>query len=425
MKDKNWYRLDNAGKIYPAIISPRRTSLFRLSITLREQIHASALQRALDRVMKRFPYFHVQLKAGLFWYYLETNEHSPKVERDSLYPCMAMNVKKGRMFLFRVRAFNRKIAVEFSHILTDGTGALIFLKTLIFQYFTETGRPFDREEDPFVFNPDDPPDQSEYEDSFKKFYNRKIPGGRRQKRAYHLSGKLLKKGKYHVITGIVRTEELLKESRKYKVSLTEFLTALLIESYRQYCSGKVNRKYWKPIVVNVPVNLRPIFGSRTMKNFFIPLEPSIDPRLGEYTFEEIVSKVHHYMRHEVDTKVLNQQITRNVKGEMNTFIRLLPLFIKNLLLPLIYNILGENNYSTGLSNLGRVSFPEDMNHLIDQIEFIPAPSTGLKTKAGIVSFAGNLYISFGRLTAENPIEMIFFRKIRKMGIPVKIESTRG
>lgn len=425
MKDKNWYRLDNAGKIYPAIISPRRTSLFRISATLAKEVHAGALQRALDRVIVRFPYFNVQIKPGLFWYYFETNEHKPVVERDSLYPCMAMNVKKDRMYLFRVRAWSRKISVEFSHILTDGTGALIFLKTLLYQYFRETGCDVDRGEDPFIFNPQEKPDPGEYEDSFKKVYDRKIPFNRRQMRAFHLPGKLIARGRYNIITGIVGSEKVLEQSRKYGVSLTEFLTALLIESYREYCSLEVKKRDWRPIVINVPVNLRPIFNSRTMKNFFIPLEPAIDPRLGEYSFEEIISKVHHYMRHEVDSKVLNQQITRNVKGEVNTFIRLLPLAVKNSILLVIYNILGENNYTCGLSNLGRVSFPGDMEELVERMEFIPASTTGLKTKTGIVSHREKLYISFGRLTEESPVEMYFFRKLRKMGISVKIENNRG
>lgn len=422
MKDKNWYRLDNAGKVYPAIISHRRTSLFRISATLRKEINVSLLQKALDSVITRFPYFNVQIKAGMFWFFFETNEHSPKIEQDSLYPCMAMNVKKDRMHLFRVRAFYRTVSVEFSHILTDGTGALIFLKTLLFQYFTELGYEPDPSDDPFIFDPSAKPEQGEYEDAFKKVFNKKLPFKRRQTRAFHLPLPLDWPGRYHILTGIIPAEQILDKSREHNVSLTEFLTALLIDSYREFCMENIRPRRLKPIVINVPVNLRPIFDSRTMKNFFLPLEPAIDPRLGEYSFEEIISKVHHYMRHEVDNKVLNQQITRNVKGEMNTMIRIMPLFLKNMILPVIYNVLGENNYSCGLSNMGRVSMPGDLSTLIERFEFIPASSTGLKTKAGIISYEGKMYISFGRLTRDCPIERIFFRKLRKMGIHIKIES---
>lgn len=424
-KDKNWFRLDNAGKVYPAIITPRRTSLFRISISLNDRVNVSRLQKALNKVIKRFPYFNVQMKAGLFWYFFETNEHTPLVEQDSLYPCMAMNVKKDRMYLFRVRAFHNKIAIEFSHVLTDGTGALIFLKTLICQYYREEGLTLDTSNDPFIFNLNSTPDPQEYEDSFKSVFDKKLPFNRKQKRAFHLPQRLDWPGHYNIITGIISAEEIHKVSKNYSVSMTELLTALLIDSFQEYCELNIEKRKSKPIVINIPVNLRPIFKTRTMKNFFVPLEPSIDPRLGHYTFEEILKKIHHYMRHEVDNKILNQQITRNVKGEMNAIIRVLPLVIKNMMLTIIYDVLGENNYSSGLSNLGKVSMPVEIRHKIERFEFLPAPSTGVKTKAAVVSFEDKMYISFGRLIREAPIEKLFFRKMRKMGIHVKIESNRG
>jgi NRPS condensation-like uncharacterized protein len=424
-KDKNWFRLDNAGKVYPAIITTKRTSLFRISASLKSRVNVCRLQTALNRVMKRFPYFNVQMKAGLFWYFFETNEHTPIVEQDSLYPCMGMNVKRDRMYLFRVRAFNNKIALEFSHILTDGTGALIFLKTLICEYFREEGLMIDTSEDPFIFDLNESPDPQEFEDAFKMVYNKKLPFNRKQKRAYHLPHRLDWPGRYNIITAIIPTAEILAISKQHSVSLTEFLTALLINSFQEYCENTIPRKKFKPIVINIPVNLRPIFNTSTMKNFFIPLEPSIDPRLGHYTFEEILKKVHHYMRHEVDNKILNQQITRNVRGEMNAMIRVLPLVIKNMMLTIIYDVLGENNYSSGMSNLGKILMPPEINDKIERFEFLPAPSTGVKTKAAVVTFGDNMYISFGRLIKEAPIEKLFFRKMRKMGIPVKIESNRG
>ncbi|MDA3810977.1 MAG: hypothetical protein PF518_11700 [Spirochaetaceae bacterium] len=424
-KDKNWFRLDNAGKVYPAIISHRRTSLFRISVSLVERVNVSKLQQALNKVIRRFPYFNVQMKAGLFWYFFETNEHTPLVEQDSIYPCMAMNVKKNRMYLFRVRAYNNRIAVEFSHVLTDGTGALIFLKTLICEYFRELGITIDISSDPTIFDINEDPDPQEYEDSFKQVYNKKLPYIRKQKRAFHLPDILDWPGHYSVITGIVSIRDVIKLTKEYSVSLTEFLAALLIDSFQEYCEENIQMKKFKPIVINIPVNLRPIFNTKTMKNFFIPLEPSIDPRLGHYTFREILTKVHHYMRYEVDNKMLNQQITRNVKGEMNAILRVLPLVVKNMLLTVLYNFLGENNYSSGISNLGNIVMPKEINGKIDKFEFIPAPSTGVKTKATVASFGDKMYISFGRLIKDAPIEKLFFRKMRKMGIHVKIESNRG
>jgi hypothetical protein len=69
--DNPWYRLDNIGKLYPGIISPRITSLFRIQVLLKTPVHVSCLASALEKVIARFPYYRVQLKAGFFWYYFK------------------------------------------------------------------------------------------------------------------------------------------------------------------------------------------------------------------------------------------------------------------------------------------------------------------------------------------------------------------
>ena len=54
--------------------------------------------------------------------------------------------------------------------------------------------------------------------------------------------------------------------------------------------------------------------------------PEIDPRLGEYSFEEITRIVHHYMQLETDKRQIMRIIRRNVGGEKNLMVRAIPLF---------------------------------------------------------------------------------------------------
>ena len=101
-KDRNWFRLDNAGKLYPALLSQRQTTFFRVSTDLRAPVNVSSLQRALGRIMGRFPYYKVFLKRGYFWYFFESGSQEPVVEKDSLYPCMNYPIRQrlacGRLF---------------------------------------------------------------------------------------------------------------------------------------------------------------------------------------------------------------------------------------------------------------------------------------------------------------------------------------
>ncbi|OQY32190.1 MAG: hypothetical protein B6241_12200 [Spirochaetaceae bacterium 4572_59] len=424
-QDNNWYKLDNAGKIYPAILTSRTTSLFRISASLKDPIVLNLLEEANNRVIKRFPYYQVSLKQGFFWYYLETNPRLPRIEGDSLYPCMKMPIKKSRMFLFRVRAYKNRIAVEFSHILTDGTGASIYLKTLCAEYLRLKGIPVKADRSKGVFSLDEPVREEEKEDAFRKYFNPKLPPPSRGAKAFHLKWKLLPKHQYNLTSGILPIEEVKRRSKDLKLSLGEFLISVYLYSFQLYIQSlPVKRRRLKPIRMNVPVNLRKLYNSETMRNFFLSVEPWIDPRLGEYTLEEIAAKVHHYMHYEVDRKFLNQQITRNVKGELNILGRLMPLSMKNALLPVLYKLMGENNYTSGFSNLGPIELPGEMAAHIERFDFFPPPSEGNKIKCSAHSWKENLYISFGSLVNETEIERLFFTSLRKMGIPVKIESNR-
>ena len=76
---KNWLKLDNAAKIFPSVTNAKRHNLFRLSFELTEEIDPVVLQEALDVTIKRFAYFNVKLKRGIFWYYLEENKVKPLV----------------------------------------------------------------------------------------------------------------------------------------------------------------------------------------------------------------------------------------------------------------------------------------------------------------------------------------------------------
>ena len=94
--NRDWSKLDNAGKIYPANVNIRNTTLFRLQAGLYEEVEPKRLQEALDTVMVRFPYFHVKLQKGFFWYYFIRTGEQIKAVKDQYYPCTEWDFKKKR-----------------------------------------------------------------------------------------------------------------------------------------------------------------------------------------------------------------------------------------------------------------------------------------------------------------------------------------
>jgi len=420
-KDRTWYKLDNAAILYPSIQSDRISTMFRLSATLTENVDPSVLQLALNKIIDRFPYYRVKLSKGLFWYYLEHNPKTPRVEKDVQYPCGRLSPILNRNFLFRVRYYKRRIAVEFCHALTDGTGAVTFLKALVYQYLKETGK--NLTDKTGILTIDEEPDQEEFEDSYNRFYKPSLPLPETGEPAYHLKAKLAKKGIYYVITGIVPLKDIIAKAKEYNVSLTVFLAAIYMDAMQTIQNKHVsNPRCKKPISVSVPVNMRNIYPSKTMRNFSLFVVPKIDPRLGDYSFEEILKIVHYTMMTEINEKSISRQLSRNVGGQRNPFVRIIPLFIKRLFFPLLYRKLGENLFSGTISNLGLITVPDEMAQYIERIDFVPGPGPVNKTGCSVTGFKDKLYITFGRLTDEAELERIFFTKLVKMGIHVTIES---
>lgn len=420
---KEWYRLDNAAKIYPSVITSRLTAVFRISVTLTEFIDHHLLLKAVNSLLPRFPYYCVKLKSGIFWHYLEHNTSDAIVFPETEDPCRKINTKKNNGFLFRVLYFKKRISLEISHIITDGTGGLIFMNAIILEYLTLKGIKIQKA--PGIPRKNETAAAGESEDGYNRYYKLGIPLPYRKESAFHLRDKKIDRNLYNIITGIIELKPLLKKCKEKNVSLTEFIISLYIRSMIEYIEenpDRIRKKDIKPIRIMVPVNLRKIYPSISMRNFFLTVMPGIDPRLGEYTFDEILKIVYHTMRVEVDNKFINQQITRNVGSEKNPFVRIVPLIFKLPAEKTIYSRMSAREHSGVITNIGRVDLPEKMAGHIERYEFIPNPNPYTVKNIGIISFNSRMYISFGSLTNETGIEKTFFRNLRKMNIPVKIET---
>ncbi|MDA8426422.1 MAG: hypothetical protein M0Z80_09825, partial [Treponema sp.] len=232
-RDENgpWYALDNAGIIMPAVSNSVSTSLFRISAGLDEPVNLAALQESLERCARRFPYFVVELRRGFFWYYLEPHESPLRVQADAPSPSQDFNINRRGTCLFRVRARGNRIACEFSHALSDGTGGLRFLKNLLVEYFRIRGVPTrGGESDPDLYDLDAAPDAREYEDAYNRHFTAEYPSPSPLPRAFHLPSPQLPRGSYRATCGIVPLAAALAAAKGYGASLTELLVAVFLDA---------------------------------------------------------------------------------------------------------------------------------------------------------------------------------------------------
>ena len=424
-KSKSWMRLDNAAKIYPAAKNRNWTALFRLSAEFTEKIDVAALEEAQKNVLTRFPHYAQRLKKGLFWYYLEQNDGMPAVTEDVGNPCVRMNLCENKRFMFRVRYYDKRIAVEIFHVLADGTGGLCFLKTLAAEYLKiRYGADIPRGNG--ILDCTEPPKKSDIEDAYLK-YARKTTNSRTEKKAYYIKGTDEPIDVVHITTGIIPVEDVLEKAKCAGVTLNEYLTAVMIAVIDKMQREEKKGKFFhglKPIKINVPVDLRKFYDTNTLRNFALFVNPGIDPRYGEYRFEEILKIVHCYMGLEATEKMLNAKFSANVNNEKIKLLRITPLFIKNAIMKMLYIVWGDRQTSTTISNLGRVELPEEMAKYVTRMDFILGPLLKNRDVCAALSYNGTLYLNFTRTIAEPTLEREFFRYLVKQGIHVKIESNQ-
>ena len=424
MADKNqdindfWLRLDNAAKIYPAIRDKELTSVFRISVQLKERIKAKQLLQAVHSLEERFPYYKVKLKAGVFRYYLEPADLPIPVIPDKEIPCRSFGKQE---LMFRVLAKESSISVEFSHILTDGTGALEFLKSLLLVYFEKCQRNVPATVSRHI--PGETPQPEEYEDAYKRYFKKIAARPPKIAKAFHVPFRLREVPRFSVLTVVLPLDEMLKKAKEYEVSLTEYLTAVYLHSLQQvYNQQSSFRKHTanKILRIEVPVNLRRLFPSRTMRNFSLYVMPGIDLRLGHYTFDEIIKFVYHQVRLETDKKLISKMISRNVSGEKNPAVKSLPLFIKSFFLSKLYAI-GTRQYSGVVTNMGKIDMGPEINNVINKFVFIPPPPNKiLRVNCAVVGFDGKLVLTFGNITVSKEVERQFLVFLAAQGVPVKI-----
>lgn len=413
-------KLDNAAKIFPGQNSKTWSNSFRVCYELKEKVDPDILQRALCDIMPRFSCYDVRIRRGFFWYYLENNQNIPQILPDIKNPCHRIKFNENGKFLFKVYYHGNRIAVDVYHVLTDGHGGAVFLSTLVAQYLRLKGANIPA--GGFVLPTDMKNTHGELEDSFVKNARSKAKYKRADKFVYHAKGTKMPSHTVNITSGIIPFDKLHEISKAKGVTVTEFLSAVMLDVL---CKKQLReQKKQKEVSIQIPIDLRRIYDSDTLRNFTICLRVKVDPNKGEYTFDELLEQVKYQLRLQKNEKELNMMITANMGIERNLVVRALPLFIKNLGVSISFAITAEQTTSSLITNLGTVAVPDEMCSYIDKFVFMPAPGKLNASRCGVATLNNNLCITFANIYKESDVERDFFTAFVKMGLHVKIESNR-
>ena len=417
--ENKWFPLDNAAKLYPAILGPKHSCVFRISVNMRSKVNHAFLSRAVEDCRARFPGMYVRLRRGMFWNYYEANERPCVVRLESPYMNQHIDTNATNGYHFTFSYYENRITLETFHSLCDGSGALEFLKAVTYRYLELLGHALSPEG--LVLTVHEAPREEELEDSFLKHYSVTPTDRGEVKPAYRLRGtRISAMGGDGAINGKMDVSALSALAKARGATLTQYLTAAL--TYAVYLSDPNIRRSKRPINVCVPVNMRRYHDSKTLRNFSLFFHTSIPCRHLDLTFGDILSLVKGQFAFEIKKEKLQGYLNANVAAEKNIALRICPLPLKMLALRLTNYMLGSLLATVTLSNLGDVVLPSGMREHVKDFDFNLSVGNQLTHGVGVASCNGRLTVSILRGIYETEFERCFFSFLASEGIDVEIQS---
>jgi NRPS condensation-like uncharacterized protein len=413
-KPIEWTKLDNAAKIFPPTTNEKDTKVFRFVCELKDEVDHVILQQALDKTMVLFPMYRSVLRRGVFWYYFESTELKPEVFEEYKLPCSMLYHQNRKNLLFEVTYYKKRINLEIYHAMTDGTGALSFLKTILYYYITiKYSQDFAGKLPSLDY---DASFSQKMDDSFLKHYSgdKKLDKIKITK-AYQITGRRFIDHRFKVIEGEMSVKQVLELAHRYDTTLTIYLTALFFKAIYQDMPAR-SRKY--PVVLSVPVNLRTYFPSVTARNFFATVNIKYDFSKNSDRIEDIIDEVKEAFARELTEEKLRTHMNHLSALEHNTFMRVVPLVLKDWVLRFA-NFLSSRGITASLSNVGKITTTKEFSPYIHMFDcFVSAR----RPQITMCSYLDQLEICFASPYTSTDIQMNFFRMLTQEGVGITVSS---
>ena len=406
-----WRSLDNAAKLFSAASSPKDTRVFRFYCELKEEVKEEILQEALNQTIQKYPVFLSVMRKGLFWHYLEKSELRPVIREEYKEPCSSLYVRDKKTLLFEVTYYKKRINFEVFHALTDGTGATEFLRELVKNYLYLI-----HEEDlePVELSNQYLTVKDQEDDSFSRYYDPDFPRKKKKK----IRAVQIKKGgkgyeELQINEASMSVKELLGIAREKKVSMSVLLTAAFICAIHEEMSRMQEKK---PVILMVPVNLRKIFPSDSMLNFFGYIEPGYQFGGGKDSFEDVLEAVKLYFQENLSKEHMAGRMNELIAIEKHKILKWAPLELKNRCIRAGAKM-AEQEVTAVLSNMSVVKMPEDYAQYIEKFGVYTSTN---RTELCICSFQDTLSLGFTSRYDSTNIQRNFYRILKELGASVKV-----
>lgn len=405
------FPVDNASILFLSLIKPFHTNSFRFSMTLKEPIDPEALQQAVNRIHKRFPSVIAAFRQDFFHYTQVASAQPPKVQPDTAL-LRAMTAEELENCALRVLYRDCTVSLEAFHALTDGNGTLTTFTTLISEYLQIT-KGITVPVGPTRLDVTDEPRAAETEDSYLRLQDSKpkhLPS-----RFSYLPAKPADsdwEARSNALT--LDIQPLLDAAHRYDVTLNTFLTSALATSIMELQKKERAGKRLKPVRIMIPIDLRRMIGSRTLRNCSLYTLPTMEGYQHDLPFAELCKIFDVQLKQQLSKENQSAMASYNVRTQNAWYFRYMPWKVKGALMRFGYRFFGESNSSMTLTNLGLVRLPEELYDHVTDIRCWLTPRVSSPYGCTVLSFNNKLTLNMSRFCLHDELGEIFFRKIKEL-----------
>lgn len=402
--------LDDQAKIFSLSFNKQDTSIFRISITLKEKINPQVLKEAVNETMKYFKDFKVKLRYGLFMYKLVENNRDIIIHKNEEYDFTSFHNKDNNHYLFKIIYEDNTISIDYLHLLTDGLRANKFLTEIAYKYI-EIKNKLDESKDKVVYKA---------YNAYTSNYPKKTPKPYKVPFAFRIKGTKLNTEEISVNKIKINLPELKEYSKSQNVSITNTLISLL--TYAIYNSYYKKSKSKRSINICVPIDLNNIFKEDTISNFVSHMMLTIKPNKNkEYTLTEI----NELVKEEFNKKVSKESILATMKSDgksiNNPFVNIIPLPLKKLVVVIGSHIF-KRTFTITLTNLGKISYNSKYEKYIKDTSVILPPDWCEPIRCAISSYNETLTFTFASNIEEQYLQKSFIKELNNLKIKYIIEN---
>lgn len=404
----NEFAIDHISLLFLAQMRRNHTNVFRFSMTLKEPVRPHILQTAVDRTYRRFPTIIAGFRPGFFQYTQFPVKEPPQVQEDP--GCLiTMPLSELHKCAYRVYYRETTISIEVFHALTDGYGALTSFTTLVAEYL-RTLHGIQIPVESTLRDLNHAPAEEETSDAFLTHQEGKpflIPS----RYSYQLPGDSEPKWQVTTSAHSYPTKAILDAAHRYGVSATTLLSTVMassiMEIQKRYCASETT----KPVRIMVPVDLRRIYATGTLRNFSLYALPTMEPHEHTLPISQLMKNFHQQIRSQTDKKRLSSMMAYYVRSQVNLFFRFVPRVMKFLFLRIGYHFFGESNSSITVTNLGKLNLPKEMIPYVQSAEVVLTPRAHSPYGCSIISYGDTLTINISTFCQKSELDEVFTRNL--------------